>query len=331
MASSFQKAQKEQARLRAALIGPAGSGKTYTGLLLAKHLGGKVAVIDTEHGSASKYADLFEFDTAALSDHSPENYISKIREAEAAGYAVLLIDSLTHEWKWCLEEVDNVKARMKTSNSFVAWKDITPRHNALTEAILQSGCHVIGTMRSKTEYVVEQIDGKSTPRKIGTAPVQRDGVEYEFDLIGDLDLDNTLVVSKTRCPELTGKVIRKPGEDLAATLKVWLGTGAKPKKAAPAAAEKTSKASGDGGGPTFEPPEGADGKVTREQHAKLHAICKDLHDTGVPIPKGFTTWNDFTKALAKDKFHVDSRADLTYSQMSELIATLDAARAEVAA
>lgn len=223
---TFQRAEKQQARLRLALLGPAGAGKTYTGLTLASHLGDRVAVIDTEHGSAAKYADLFAFDTAPLTDFSPESYIGLLGDAAGAGYDVVLIDSLTHEWKWCLEEVDRVKARNRNPNSFAAWKDITPRHDALTEAILASPCHVVATVRTKMEYVLEEDEkGKKTPRKVGMAPVQRDGLEYEFDLVADMDIENKLVVTKTRCPALAGEVIRKPGKELADTLKAWLGSG----------------------------------------------------------------------------------------------------------
>jgi hypothetical protein len=100
-------------------------------------------------------------------------------------------------------------------------------HNALVDAMLASNCHIIATMRSKTEYVLEQNErGKTVPRKVGVAPVQRDGLEYEFDVVGDMNLDNELVISKTRCPKLTGVVISKPGNEIAETLKVWLTDGA---------------------------------------------------------------------------------------------------------
>lgn len=324
--SGFQKAKKEQARLRLALIGPAGSGKTYTGLLLAKHLGGKIAVIDTEHGSASKYADLFEFDTVSLTDFSPEAYIGLLKEAAEAGYDIALVDSMSHEWKWCLDEVDNVIARTNNRNSYAAWKHITPRHNALTEAILQSPLHVIATMRSKMDYVLEEDEkGKKVPRKIGMAPVQRDGVEYEFDLIGDLDVDNTLVVSKTRCPELAGKVIRKPGKELADQLKVWLGTGTKPKKAAPLVAEKETKASDDGGGQTL------DDKARAAMRVKLFAILDALHKAGVEPPDGHATWNDWTKAEATKMTGEESRSAMTTEQWALLASVADGLQKKAAA
>jgi hypothetical protein len=319
--SSFQRAQKTQARLRLALIGPAGAGKTYTALELAKHLGGKVAVVDTEHGSAAKYADLYEFDTVALTDFSPEGYISLLREAEQAGYDVVVLDSLTHEWKWCLEEVDNVKARTKNPNSFAAWKDITPRHNSLTEAILQSSCHVIGTMRMKMEYVLEEDEkGRKVPRKVGMAPVQRDGVEYEFDLIGDLDLDNTLVVSKTRCPALAGKVIRKPGAELAAVLKEWLGTGiaapavtptaVPPKAAVPSDPEKQEGAGNGAAAATFEQPD----ELAKERR-RMWALFKKV------VAKGEVT-EDELKAEILATYGVTSTKDIPLKELQALNASL---------
>ena len=240
----FVRASKQQARLRMALVGPAGSGKTYTALSVATQLGKRVAVIDTEHGSASKYASgkPFDFDVLELTDFNPQRYIDAIHEAERAGYDVLVIDSLTHAWVGrggALEMKDNASRRAGV-NSFTAWRDVTPLHNALIDAMLQSPCHIVMTMRVKTEYVVEKDEktGRSIPRKIGLAPVQRDGLEYEADIVGDLDIENTLTITKTRCPELAGKCLQKPGADLARTLLAWLSDGAPaaaPEVAAPPA------------------------------------------------------------------------------------------------
>lgn len=235
MAVQFTKAIKEKSRLRMALIGPSGSGKTYTALRVGAQLknGGRVAVIDTERGSASKYADLFDFDVLELETFSPVTYVEAIKAAESAGYSVLVIDSLSHAWsgkEGALEQVDRVTARSQSRNSYAAWRDVTPMHNALIDAMIQSRCHIIATMRTKTDYVLEKDErtGKTAPRKIGLAPVQRDGMEYEFDVVGDLDIDNNFIVSKTRCPALHGQVINKPGEDLATLLNTWLTDGAEP-------------------------------------------------------------------------------------------------------
>jgi hypothetical protein len=226
----FKKATKEQAKLRMGIIGPAGSGKTYTALLTARNLvpDGKIAVLDTERGSASKYADIFEFDVCELESFHPENYIKTIQAAEEAGYDVLIIDSLSHAWTGkdgALELVDKAAARER-GNSFAAWRHVTPLHNAMVDAMIGARLHLIVTMRSKVEWVVEKDErGKSVPRKIGLQPVQRDGLEYEFDVVADMDLDNNFIVSKTRCPALRGKVINLPNEEPAKTLRAWLSDG----------------------------------------------------------------------------------------------------------
>lgn len=226
----FKKATKEQAKLRMGIIGPAGSGKTYTALVTARNLvpDGKIAVLDTERGSASKYADIFEFDVCELESFHPENYIKTIQAAEEAGYDVLIIDSLSHAWAGkdgALELVDKAAARER-GNSFAAWRHVTPLHNAMVDAIIGARLHVIVTMRSKVEWVIEKDErGKSVPRKIGLQPVQRDGLEYEFDVVADMDLNNNFIVSKTRCPALRGSVIHCPNEEPAKTLRAWLSDG----------------------------------------------------------------------------------------------------------
>ena len=231
-AFSFTKATKRQARLRMALIGPSGSGKTYSALAIASAMApsGKIAVIDTERGSASKYAGLFAFDVLELDTFAPETYASAIEAAGAAGYDVLIIDSLSHAWfgkDGALEQVDRAAKRSSSQNSFAAWREVTPHHNAMIDAILQCPCHVIVTMRAKTEYVMETNEkGKSVPRKVGLAPVQRDGLEYEFDVVADMNLENDLIVSKSRCPAMSGQVVNKPGENVAKILMAWLTDGA---------------------------------------------------------------------------------------------------------
>lgn len=226
---AFTKATKKAAKLRMAIIAPAGSGKTYTALAVGTHLGSKVAVVDTEHGSASKYADIFDFDAMELESFAPQRYVDAIHEAEKGGYDVLILDSISHAWMGkdgALEQVDKAAKRSQSGNTFNAWRDITPQHNALVEAMLQSKLHLIVTMRAKTEYVLETNDrGKQVPRKVGMAPVQRDGLEYEFDIVGDMDNDSNFAVSKTRCKALKGEVIHEPGKELADIINAWLSDG----------------------------------------------------------------------------------------------------------
>lgn len=225
---AFVKATKAKSKARIALCGPSGAGKTYTSLKLATAMGGKVAAIDTERGSASKYADEFEFDVMELETFHPQKFIDGIKDAELAGYDVLVIDSLSHAWMGrdgILELHDKAASKQKTTNSFTAWRDVTPIHNQLIDTILQSKLHIIVTMRSKTEYVQTEENGKKSVKKVGMAPVQRDGMEYEFDIVGDMDFDNNLIITKTRCRKLAGEVIRKPGEETAQIIKDWLSDG----------------------------------------------------------------------------------------------------------
>lgn len=222
--SRFQKATKATAKLRMALYGASGTGKTYTSLLLAKALGKSVAVIDTEHGSASKYAGtVADFDVCELSRFEPANYIDALKDA--VGYDVVVIDSLSHAWMGKGGLLDQADAK---GGKFQAWRELTPQQHALVEAILAHPAHLIGTMRAKTEYEVSRDDkGKATVEKLGTAPIQREGIEYEFDLAGMMDQQNTLHVMKSRCPTVQG-AIRKPGADLAAQLLAWLSDGVAP-------------------------------------------------------------------------------------------------------
>jgi len=235
----FKPAVKSESKLRLALVGPSGSGKTYSALAIASALGQKVAVVDTERGSASKYADLFTFDVMTPESFEPEVVVKAAKEAAAAGYDVLVVDSLSHFWMGeggALDQVDRVAKRSRTENSFAAWKDVTPRQNAMVGALVGAALHVVVTMRTKTEWVIEQQQrGDRTinvPKKVGLAPVQRAGLEYEFDLVADMD-EATMVVSKSRCPALAGKVIREPGADVAEILRAWLhGAPVDPEQAA---------------------------------------------------------------------------------------------------
>jgi AAA domain len=282
----FQKAVKRDAKLRLALSGPAGSGKTYSLLSLATELGGPIAYVDTEHGSASKYADLFTFDVIEPEEFDPRKLIETIQAAVDGGYRVICIDSLSHYWMGKGGELEMVDAAAKRvqGNSFAAWKHVTPVHNQLVDTIISAQIHVLVSMRTKTEWVVEKDErtGKNAPRKVGLQPVMRDGIEFEFDVCGDLDQDNTLTVTKSRCPELTGKAIPRPGKDMAQTLKRWLTAAPQHDKPpappeviapkAPAAAETVGSANGSngtGGAPTTReiPPTTAAAPVPAEVEA----------------------------------------------------------------
>lgn len=257
----FKTATREQNRLRMALDGPTKAGKTYTALRLAFGLcpEGKIAVLDTEHGKSKLYVGEapdgipWHFEICEPSHFAPSTYEQIIRYAGSQGFDVLIIDSLSHAWQGtggALEQVD--KAR--SGNSFTAWREVTPQHNSMIESILSSPCHVIATLRSKMEYVLEQDErGKMVPKKVGLKPIQREGVEYEFDILGDLDLNHTMVISGTRCSALDGKIFSKPEASLMGMVREWLYTGkAVERSAAPfvPAALATESASGAAVGPT---------------------------------------------------------------------------------
>ncbi len=201
----LRKSSRRQARIKMALQGPAGSGKTYSSLLIAKGLLNgkfeKVAVIDSEKGSSDLYADLGNYNVVALDNFSPETYIQAIELCEREGMEVIIIDSITHAWEFLLDYHGSL-----SGNSFTNWNKITPRQRAFMDKIISSNVHIIATMRTKQDYVLNQKDGKYVPEKVGLKAVQRDGVEYEFTLILDLDIKHFAKSSKDR----TGLFMDKP-------------------------------------------------------------------------------------------------------------------------
>lgn len=233
MAFTFSKAEKKKAKLRLALSGPSGSGKTYSALLIAAGLGGKVAVIDTEHQSAELYADLIDYDTATFNPpYSPDRYVEVITAAEQAGYDVIIIDSLTHEWNGdggCLDIHQRLTTTKTRGNSFTAWADVTPMHNKLIEKMLSSPAHIIVTMRSKMEYTIVEDNGKKKPVKMGLAPIQREGMEYEFTLMLDIEQSNHYAcTSKDRTGLFDGEPPFIITRDTGKALSEWLESGKAP-------------------------------------------------------------------------------------------------------
>jgi len=211
------------------LAGPSGSGKTYTSLLFAGALGERVCVIDAERGSSQKYADMDgmpAFDIIILEAFTPENYCAAIDAA--AGYDVLVIDSISPEWVEVLTIVDEMTANSRSSNAYTqGWRAATPRHNAFVQAMVQYPGHLIVTIREKTKYVLIETPQGQVPKRSGWEWQQRDYLEYEFDLIGELDLAHSMEVVKTRCHVVDGKMVRKPTAAFMDPIKAWLGTGRK--------------------------------------------------------------------------------------------------------
>jgi len=229
--SLFSKAKKSQAKARVAFSGPSGSGKTYWSLQMATELadGGKIAVIDTERSSASLYADKFAFDTLSFSPpYNPQRLVEVLRVAEQEEYAVVVIDSLTHFWSGkggTLEIVEEANARL--NNSYRAWAVGTPIQQQMIDALLSFNGHIVVTMRSKTEWAMDKNEkGKTEIRKVGLAPQQRDGIEYEFTLVFDIDAQHRASVSKTRCVALADRTFTPANSQEALdTFTTWLNAG----------------------------------------------------------------------------------------------------------
>jgi hypothetical protein len=218
----LRKAERRKAKMKMAIHGPSGSGKTYSALLMAFGLSGnwkKVAVIDTENNSADLYAHLGDFQVIELNKpFSPQRYEEAIGACEKAGMEVVIIDSLSHEWE---AEGGILETHSKMSgNSFTNWAKITPAHNSLMRKMLGINAHVIGTYRTKQDYILADKGGKMVPEKVGLKAVAREGTDFEYTLVFDLDISHQAKVSKDRTgmfsnqlpfalSENTGKRIQK--------------------------------------------------------------------------------------------------------------------------
>lgn len=227
----IRKAERKKAKLRLGIAAPSGAGKTYSALLLAFGLGGKIGLIDTEHGSGDLYAHLGDYDIISIeAPYTVPKYLQAIKAFEQAGYSTIIIDSLSHAWAGdggLLDKQGKIADSGK-ANGFAAWRTITPEHNALVEAMLRSPCHIIATMRAKQEYVLETNDkGKQTPKKVGLAPVQREGMEYEFTVMLDVDMNHVASASKDRTSLFDGQHF-KITPDTGKTLLEWLEMGVAP-------------------------------------------------------------------------------------------------------
>ena len=222
----IQQANRQLAHIKLAIQGPSGSGKTYSSLLLAYGLCSdwhKITVIDTENGSANLYAHLGQFNVLTLDPpYSPERYISALEMATETS-EVIIIDSISHCWEFLLDFHSNL-----SGNSFTNWAKVTPRQKSFVNEVLQVNTHVICTMRTKQDYVLNQKDGKYVPEKVGLKAIQRDGIDYDFTLVFDIDQKHHCKASKDRTglfmdnPEYSHFMIdKKTGE----RIKTWIGQG----------------------------------------------------------------------------------------------------------
>ncbi len=232
MKTSFVPAARNRCKIKMALQGPSGSGKTYSSLLIAYGITNdwsKIGVIDTENGSAHLYSDLGNyFVHGMIPPYSPEAYIEIIKQAKEKGIECLILDSISAEWSGqggILDIHSNIPG-----NSFTAWAKTTPRHNAFLQSILQTDLHIIATMRSKTDYVMTEKNGKQVPEKVGLKAVQREDVEYEFTTVMELNQRHSATISKDRTGIFRNKpeVILTP--EIGAIIGAWCNKGDKPEK-----------------------------------------------------------------------------------------------------
>ena len=198
--AGFQKAKREQVWLKVLLSGASGCGKSYSALRLAKGIadecGSAIAYIGTEGSRNKYYADKFDYDLLELEDpFESEKYIEAVDAAVDAGYKVLIIDSLTHEWKWLNDTHDKMPG-----NSFTNWGKLKPRHRKMMDKILTSPIHIIATARGKDDWVLEDKNGKQVPKKVGMGQQQDKDISYEYTVslmiaqdthIASADKDNT--------------------------------------------------------------------------------------------------------------------------------------------
>lgn len=303
--SAFQKATRKQTKLKIAFTGPSGSGKTFSALLIASGIGKKIAVVDTENRSASLYADMSKGPLAGIAFDALEieppytipKYTEAIELAEKGGYDVLIIDSISHAWAGeggLLDKKTALDAR--GGNSYTNWATITPEHERFKAKLLNCDLHLICTMRSKQDYILEVNEkGKSVPRKVGLAPIQRDGMEYEFTTVLDLAMDHNAAASKDRTSLFDGQIF-KPSVETGKKIIVWLMGGAKVAAAQPAPAEQAQAAPDKVAEPCQDPDGPQDGVVTPDQLKNIAIAKSRINQAGISEA---TIWKGITEQVKK--------------------------------
>jgi hypothetical protein len=222
----LRKATRKKAKIRLGLSAVSGGGKTYSAILIAKGLVGdlsKVAIIDTENGSADLYAHLGDFNVLPLTaPFAPERYIEAIRSCEKAGMDVIIIDSITHEWDGkggCLDIVESLGGKYQD------WAKVTPRHQDFINAILHSPCHVITTVRRKQDYEMIKDGNKMKVEKAGLKEITREGFEYELTANLEIDQRHNATASKDRTNLFMGKPAFVPSEKTGEMIAQWCEQG----------------------------------------------------------------------------------------------------------
>lgn len=317
---SFMPAVRAAVKARIGICGLAGSGKTYTALATARGLvgqTGRICVIDSERDSAKLYANLFGgFAHGSLPNHDVRTYIAALEAAAEAGFDAIVIDSLSHAWDGAggaLEMVNQITKRSQSKNDFMAWGDVTPLHRRLIDAMLTSPAHILATMRMKTEWVVEEnAKGKQAPRRVGLKPIQRDGMEYEFDLVADIDAEHNFMPTKTRFIGLQYRgmlvdnqsCIRSPGEDFGAAIAAWISDG---DASAPMHRSHTQN-------PAPVAPASASASSPDDERAEVLAKVKRVRDTRWEMFKGSALEVLMDAAMSRaSRLGVRSALDVVYA------------------
>ncbi|MGV7078445.1 ATP-binding protein [Testudinibacter sp. P80/BLE/0925] len=296
----FQKAERKKSKLRLALTGPSGAGKTYGALLLASGISKKIAVIDTEKGSASLYSNLIDFDVLELEPpHSPERYRQALKLAVEAGYEVVIIDSITHEWSGvggCLEILENIAKAKYRGNTWSAWNEVTPRHRAFIDDLLAAPAHIIVTARSKTETAQVEVNGRKQVQKLGMKTEQRDGIEYEFTTVLDIIHDGHIATpSKDRTGIFDISTPEKLSKETGQKIVEWLESGVE--------IPETPK----------QPEQQESSQHSTQQASNSTNSNGTATDKFIMLAAGKTTIEDLNELWAKAEPHIKENEHQTYS------------------
>lgn len=217
--------------LKIGIGGITGSGKSIGALKLAYGICGdwkKICAVDTENNSLDLYDHLGKFSVLPLEDKSPQGYMNAILMVENAGFEICIIDSLSHEWLSALDLADKTAKASRSGNSFAAWGEVTPLHNKFVSSWINTPMHIICTMRQKDEFVLEANEkGKMAPRRVGLKNIQREGVDFEFDILITIHGNHYCSTEKDRTQLLDGRPAFILDEKLGAELKEWSEKGPK--------------------------------------------------------------------------------------------------------
>ena len=222
----LRQATRKKAKIRLGLSAVSGGGKTYSALLIARGLSSsweKVAIIDTENGSADLYSHLGNYNVITLNNHSPEDYIAAIITCEKAGMETIITDSITHEWDWCLDYQSQIGGKYQD------WAKVSPRHEAFKTKIINSNCHIITTVRRKQDYdMIKDSNGRTKVEKAGLKEQTREGWEYELTINLELDIRHFATAGKDRTGLFMDKPAFIPTIETGELIKNWCELGIDP-------------------------------------------------------------------------------------------------------